>query len=208
MELGKRKSIIAQLSVNWVGRGKQTHAHSLPLHFMCFPILSHSSIFHVLCCPLTLPYSGTSEKVWTQSQKQDPVEKNQVWYWVWQTVSEQEWRNWVPSLGHFGMDEGGWPLFRIRACPTRRAFEDHLVVHRPLFTGDSIAVCRSWLLVLCSFYFILLLKRPVNNHLKCLLTSLCVVFDIDILINHLILVFYDILFYNQLCFSSKIDYCM
>ena len=102
MELGKRKSIIAQLSVNWVGRGKQTHAHSLPLHFMCFPILSHSSIFHVLCCPLTLPYSGTSEKVWTQSQKQDPVEKNQVWYWVWQTVSEQEWRNWVPSLGHFG----------------------------------------------------------------------------------------------------------
>ena len=82
MELRKRKSIIAQLSVNWVGRGKQTHAHSLPLHFVCFPILSHSSIFHVLCYPLTLPYSGTSEKVWTQSQKQDPVEKNQVWYWI------------------------------------------------------------------------------------------------------------------------------
>ena len=101
MELRKRKSIIAQLSVNWVGRGKQTHAHSLTLHFMCFPILSHSSY---IPCALLSSYSSLQ---WNIREGMDSVPETRscrepsVILSLLDRFLEQEWRNWVPSLRHF-----------------------------------------------------------------------------------------------------------
>lgn len=63
-----------------------------------------------------------------------------------------------PFLKERGWCAVGWPLFGIIAFPGQKDLDGHLVVHHPGLTDGSVVVCMSWLIALCSFYFIILLK--------------------------------------------------
>lgn len=97
VELGERQSVIAQLPVNWV----ETVEHILtpfPCISCAFPILSGSSLVHVL----SHPSSSTSEWYGLWAPGKGQMQKNWVWCQVCQTGSwskNEEIK--VPLLGHF-----------------------------------------------------------------------------------------------------------
>ena len=81
MELGKRKSIIAQLPGKWEGAGKQILS-PFPCFSRAFPS-SHFPLYSMCLSPYSSLQWNIREGMDSEPQKQDPVEKNQVWYWVY-----------------------------------------------------------------------------------------------------------------------------
>ena len=101
MELGKRKSIIAQLAVNWVGTDKHI-LNPFPCISRVFPSF-HIPLYSMCCLILLLFLTVEHQRrygLWateTGSSREEPS----VMLNLLERFLEQEWRDQAPSLGHF-----------------------------------------------------------------------------------------------------------